>query len=109
MQCNFKILFWGLRKDLKPIDLSISGFVSYTTIESAQAAIQAMNGFQIGTKRLKVQIKKPKDVSKPYWLIILDQEQLCGDDDSDTYVIIIIIIRWNILFNEFLYLQRALW
>jgi len=42
------------------------GFVSYTTIESAQAAIQAMNGFQIGTKRLKVQIKKPKDVSKPY-------------------------------------------
>ena len=54
---------------MKPNDLSISGFVSYTTIESAQAAIQAMNGFQIGTKRLKVQIKKPKDVSKPYWLI----------------------------------------
>ena len=26
-----------------------------------------MNGFQVGTKRLKVQIKKPKDVSKPYW------------------------------------------
>ena len=43
-----------------------SGFVSYTTSESAQAAIQAMNGFQVGTKRLKVQIKKPKDVSKPY-------------------------------------------
>jgi len=42
------------------------GFVSYTTSESAQAAIQAMNGFQVGTKRLKVQIKKPKDVSKPY-------------------------------------------
>jgi len=42
------------------------GFVSYTTAESAQAAIQAMNGFQVGTKRLKVQIKKPKDVSKPY-------------------------------------------
>jgi len=42
------------------------GFVSFTTNESAQAAIQAMNGFQIGTKRLKVQIKKPKDASKPY-------------------------------------------
>jgi len=42
------------------------GFVSYTTSESAQAAIQAMNGFQVGTKRLKVQIKKPKDASKPY-------------------------------------------
>lgn len=47
------------------------GFVSYTTSESAQAAIQAMNGFQVGTKRLKVQIKKPKDVSKPYWLTYL--------------------------------------
>ena len=46
--------------------VSISGFVSYTTSESAQAAIQAMNGFQVGTKRLKVQIKKPKDASKPY-------------------------------------------
>lgn len=42
------------------------GFVSFTTVESAQAAIQAMNGFQIGTKRLKVQVKKPKDASKPY-------------------------------------------
>ena len=70
--------------------MSISGFVSYTTIESAQAAIQAMNGFQIGTKRLKVQIKKPKDVSKPYWWIIpIHQEQLLGDY-SDTYVIITI-------------------
>ena len=46
--------------------VNISGFVSYTTSESAQAAIQAMNGFQVGTKRLKVQIKKPKDASKPY-------------------------------------------
>eukprot|EP00092_Neocalanus_flemingeri_P019405 GFUD01021019.1.p1 GENE.GFUD01021019.1~~GFUD01021019.1.p1 ORF type:complete len:517 (+),score=105.37 GFUD01021019.1:119-1552(+) len=42
------------------------GFVSYTTNESAHAAIQAMNGFQIGTKRLKVQLKRPKDASKPY-------------------------------------------
>ena len=33
---------------------------------SAQAAIQAMNGFQIGMKRLKVQLKRPKDASKPY-------------------------------------------
>lgn len=34
---------------------------------SSQAAIQAMNGFQIGTKRLKVQLKRSKDASKPYW------------------------------------------
>ena len=43
-----------------------SGFVSYTTNESAHSAIQAMNGFQIGNKRLKVQLKRPKDASKPY-------------------------------------------
>ncbi|XP_031634504.1 CUGBP Elav-like family member 2 isoform X1 [Contarinia nasturtii] len=42
------------------------GFVSYDNHESAQAAIKAMHGFQIGTKRLKVQLKKPKDASKPY-------------------------------------------
>jgi RNA recognition motif-containing protein len=40
------------------------GFVSYDNPISAQAAIQAMNGFQIGTKRLKVQLKRSKD--KPY-------------------------------------------
>uniref|UniRef100_I3KUK2 Cugbp, Elav-like family member 3a n=1 Tax=Oreochromis niloticus TaxID=8128 RepID=I3KUK2_ORENI len=33
---------------------------------SAQTAIQAMNGFQIGMKRLKVQLKRPKDANRPY-------------------------------------------
>lgn len=42
------------------------GFVSFTTNDAAHAAIQAMNGFQIGTKRLKVQLKRPKDAGKPY-------------------------------------------
>ncbi|XP_075153084.1 bruno 1 isoform X2 [Haematobia irritans] len=42
------------------------GFVSFDNPESAQVAIRAMNGFQVGTKRLKVQLKKPKDASKPY-------------------------------------------
>lgn len=42
------------------------GFVSFDNHESAFAAIKAMHGFQIGTKRLKVQLKKPKDASKPY-------------------------------------------
>lgn len=42
------------------------GFVSYDNPLSAQAAIQAMNGFQIGMKRLKVQLKRPKNDSKPY-------------------------------------------
>jgi len=42
------------------------GFVSFDNPTSAQAAIQAMNGFQIGMKRLKVQLKRTKDASKPY-------------------------------------------
>ncbi|XP_060701920.1 CUGBP Elav-like family member 4 isoform X26 [Hemiscyllium ocellatum] len=42
------------------------GFVSFDNPTSAQAAIQAMNGFQIGMKRLKVQLKRPKDTSRPY-------------------------------------------
>ncbi|OQV24571.1 putative CUGBP Elav-like family member 3 [Hypsibius exemplaris] len=37
------------------------GFVSYDNPASAQAAINALNGYQIGAKRLKVQLKKPKD------------------------------------------------
>ncbi|GAA48557.1 CUG-BP- and ETR3-like factor [Clonorchis sinensis] len=43
------------------------GFVSFDNPTSAHAAIQAMNGFQIGMKRLKVQLKRPKsDATKPY-------------------------------------------
>ncbi|ENN73831.1 hypothetical protein YQE_09565, partial [Dendroctonus ponderosae] len=42
------------------------GFVSFDNQTSAQTAIQAMNGFQIGMKRLKVQLKRPKDTSRPY-------------------------------------------
>ncbi|TPP57409.1 Bruno 4 RNA binding protein [Fasciola gigantica] len=43
------------------------GFVSFDNPASAHAAIQAMNGFQIGMKRLKVQLKRPKsDATKPY-------------------------------------------
>jgi len=40
------------------------GFVSYDNSLSAQLAINGLNGFQIGSKRLKVQLKRPKD--KPY-------------------------------------------
>ncbi|XP_055688408.1 CUGBP Elav-like family member 4 isoform X18 [Lutzomyia longipalpis] len=42
------------------------GFVSFDNPASAQTAIQSMNGFQIGMKRLKVQLKRPKDASRPY-------------------------------------------
>jgi CUG-BP- and ETR3-like factor len=46
--------------------LPYPGFVSFDNPASAQAAIQAMNGFQIGMKRLKVQLKRPKDANRPY-------------------------------------------
>lgn len=65
--------------------ISFSGFVSYDnpqcahqgTLDSlilnhsfilffSHLAIQSMNGFQIGMKRLKVQLKRPKDLAKPY-------------------------------------------
>ena len=42
-----------------------SGFVSYEAASSATAAINAMNGFQINNKRLKVQLKRSKE-DKPY-------------------------------------------
>lgn len=37
------------------------GFVSYDNVESSNAAIKGMNGFQVGRKRLKVQHKKEKN------------------------------------------------
>ncbi len=43
--------------NLKSFQFS-QGFVSYDNPASAQAAINQMNGFQIGMKRLKVQLKK---------------------------------------------------
>jgi RNA recognition motif-containing protein len=36
----------------------MTGFVSYDSIQAAEAAIEQMNGFQIGNKRLKVQHKR---------------------------------------------------
>ncbi|XP_075224101.1 CUGBP Elav-like family member 1 isoform X12 [Lycorma delicatula] len=42
------------------------GFVSYDNVLSAQSAISNMHGFQIGTKRLKVQLKRSKEASRPY-------------------------------------------
>merc|ERR1711936_1021697 len=37
------------------------GFVSYDNPSSASSAISSMNGFAIGSKGLKVQLKRPKD------------------------------------------------
>jgi RNA recognition motif-containing protein len=38
--------------------LDCLGFVSYDSVMSAESAIEQMNGFQIGNKRLKVQHKR---------------------------------------------------
>ena len=47
-------------RSIASLSLSVcrSGFVSYDNPASAQAAINQMNGYQIGMKRLKVQLKK---------------------------------------------------
>ena len=48
----------------------LQGFVSYDTVTSADAAINSMSGFQIGSKRLKVQHKRltgyDEEQSSPY-------------------------------------------
>ena len=42
---------------------SLTGFVSYDNPMSAQSAIQAMNGYEVLTKKLKVQLKNKKKLS----------------------------------------------
>lgn len=42
------------------------GFVSYESPEAAQSAINMMNGFLLGGKKLKVQLKRDNKESKPY-------------------------------------------
>ena len=46
--------------DRQTLQSKCFGFVSYDNPDSARLAIQVMNGFQIGLKRLKVQIKQSK-------------------------------------------------
>ncbi|XP_076898656.1 RNA-binding protein BRN1-like [Bidens hawaiensis] len=42
------------------------GFVSYDSPTAAQAAINSMNGFQLGGKKLKVQLKRDNKQNKAY-------------------------------------------
>ncbi|KAL5712843.1 condensin subunit [Ranunculus cassubicifolius] len=42
------------------------GFVSYDSPAPAQSAINMMNGFQLGGKKLKVQLKRDNKQNKPY-------------------------------------------
>ncbi|CAL0311066.1 unnamed protein product [Lupinus luteus] len=42
------------------------GFVSYDSPEAAESAISMMNGCQLGGKKLKVQLKRNNNQSKPY-------------------------------------------
>jgi hypothetical protein len=51
-----------------PVVGPVTGFVSYDNILSAQIAIQNLNGYHVGGKKLKVEIKRRKghSVNKPY-------------------------------------------
>ena len=44
-----------------------TGFVSYDSMENANSAIESMNGFQIGSKRLKVQHKRVMGSPSPQY------------------------------------------
>ena len=48
-----------------PLSSLPSGFVSYDNPTSAQLAIQRMNGFKLDYKRLKVELKKPRELRPP--------------------------------------------
>ncbi|KAG6948306.1 hypothetical protein JG687_00015557 [Phytophthora cactorum] len=54
------------------------GFVSYDSAEAADAAIASMNGFQIGTKRLKVQHKRIHQRSDYLGSSLGHDEELAG-------------------------------
>lgn len=43
-----------------------AGFVSYDSPASAQSAINKMNGYQLGGKKLKVQLKRDNKQNKAY-------------------------------------------
>jgi hypothetical protein len=56
------------------------GFVSYDSVMSAEAAIEQMNGFQIGTKRLKVQHKRVHGAKGN----LPDEDEDGADDSGDS-------------------------
>lgn len=49
------------------ISYMLSGFVSYDSPAAAQSAINTMNGYQLGGKKLKVQLKRDNKQNKAYW------------------------------------------
>lgn len=50
------------------ISRTLSGFVSYDSPAAAQSAINTMNGYQLGGKKLKVQLKRDNKQNKAYWI-----------------------------------------
>jgi len=58
--------FDGFCAELVCDELEFAGFVSYDSPEAAQSAISMMNGFQLGGKKLKVQLKRDNKQGKPY-------------------------------------------
>ena len=65
-----------------------TGFVSYDSPASAQTAISMMNGFQLGGKKLKVQLKRDNSKhSKPFWQ---SNSSVRSHDQENQYICVII-------------------
>jgi len=65
-ECNIMCRTFRVCSTMLLLLVVMLGFVSYDNPSSAQSAIHAMNGYQIGTKRLKVHLKRPKTEAKLY-------------------------------------------
>ncbi|PBC31290.1 CUG-BP- and ETR-3 factor [Apis cerana cerana] len=66
------------------------GFVSFDNPASAQTAIQAMNGFQIGMKRLKVQIHPQRETRDTYLSCYTSYHRICAYSD----------VKWQRTLNQ---------
>lgn len=60
------------------------GFVSYDNTTSAEQAIKAMNGFQVGRKRLKVQHKKERVQTPTFGDGMMHQDNGAGESPTGT-------------------------
>lgn len=59
-----RVMSATVNRDLRTGESKGFGFVSYESAQCAQEALHAMNGLQVGDRRLQVQLKQPR--ARPY-------------------------------------------